>query len=57
MVNVDMRPQIEERAANSDLERTLRAISQIDGATHRIQRNLNRRMVLERFFFGIVREG
>jgi DNA polymerase-3 subunit delta' len=56
LVNVDMRAQIEERAANSDLERTLRAISQIDGATHRIQRNLNRRMVLEKFLFAVVGE-
>jgi hypothetical protein len=56
LVNVDRREQIDERAANSDLEQTLRAISQIKGAAARVQRNLNRRMVLERFFFGVVGE-
>jgi DNA polymerase-3 subunit delta' len=55
-VNEDLREQIDERAANSDLQQTLRAISQIEGAAARIQRNLNRRMVLERFFFGVVGE-
>ncbi|HXV48999.1 MAG TPA: DNA polymerase III subunit delta' [Candidatus Binatia bacterium] len=56
LVNVDLREQIDERAANSDLQQTLRAISQIEGAAARVQRNLNRRMVLERFFFGVVGE-
>lgn len=56
LVNVDLREQIDELAANSDLQRTLRAISQIEGAAARVQRNLNRRMVLERFFFGVVGE-
>lgn len=56
LVNVDLREQIAERVANGDLQRTLRAISQIEGAAARVQRNLNRRMVLERFFFGVVGE-
>ena len=56
LVNVDLREQIDERAANSDLQRTLRAISQIEGAAARIQRNLNRRMVLEKFLFEVVGE-
>lgn len=56
LVNVDLREQIAERAANGNLQRTLRAISQIEGAAARVQRNLNRRMVLERFFFGVVGE-
>jgi DNA polymerase III gamma/tau subunit len=56
LVNVDLREQIDERAANSDLQRTLHAISQIEGAAARIQRNLNRRMVLEKFLFAVVGE-
>ncbi|MGH7809536.1 MAG: DNA polymerase III subunit delta' C-terminal domain-containing protein, partial [Candidatus Binatia bacterium] len=56
LVNVDLREQIDECAANSDLQRTLRAISQIEGAAARIQRNLNRRMVLEKFLFEVVGE-
>lgn len=56
LVNVDLREQIDERTANSDLQRTLRAISQIEGAAARVQRNLNRRMVLEKFLFEVVGE-
>jgi DNA polymerase-3 subunit delta' len=54
LVNLDMREQIAKQSAGDNVERNLRAFSQCAGAAARIQRNLNRRMVLEKFLFGVV---
>jgi DNA polymerase-3 subunit delta' len=54
LVNLDLRKQIAQQSAGDNVERNLRAFSQCAGAAARIQRNLNRRMVLERFLFGVV---
>lgn len=54
LINLDMRDQIAQQSAADNVERNLRAFSQCAGATARIQRNLNRRMVLEKFLFGVV---
>ena len=54
LVNLDMLAQIERRAAESSVDRALAALAGISAATAGIQRNLNRRMVLENFFFGLV---
>jgi hypothetical protein len=56
LINIDMRAQIEEQSSANDLERSLRAVLQISRATGRIQRNLNRRMVFEKFLFRVVGE-
>lgn len=54
LVNLDMLPQIEEQSASGGADRALAALARIDSATAGIQRNLNRRMVLESFLFGVV---
>lgn len=54
LVNLDMLAQIERRAAECSADRALAALAGISAATAGIQRNLNRRMVLENFFFGVV---
>jgi hypothetical protein len=54
MVNIDMLPQIHEQSTKLDLERTLAQISETRGAAGRIQRNLNRRMVMESLFLNAV---
>ena len=54
LVNLDMRAEIEQQSADGDVELALSATSQTAGAAARIQRNLNRRMVLEKFLFGVV---
>ncbi|MGH7816708.1 MAG: DNA polymerase III subunit delta' [Candidatus Binatia bacterium] len=54
LVNLDMRAEIEQQSADGEVAHALCAISQIAGAAARIQRNLNRRMVLEKFLFGVV---
>lgn len=54
LVNLDMREQIAQQSADGGVEEKLRAFSQSAGAAARIQRNLNRRMVLEKFLFGVV---
>jgi hypothetical protein len=51
-----MESQVEEQAAAAGTERALSAVAQTTQAAARIQRNLNRRMVLERFLFGAVRQ-
>jgi DNA polymerase III subunit delta' len=47
VVNVDMLPQIEQRCAAVELERLLERIAETKTAVGAIQRNLNRRMILE----------
>ena len=54
MVNIDMLPQIHERSTKLDMERALAQISETRGAAGRIQRNLNRRMVMESLFLNAV---
>ena len=54
LVNLDMGPQIEQQSLHQGTDSALSAIAQTTGAAARIQRNLNRRMVLEKFLFGVV---
>jgi DNA polymerase-3 subunit delta' len=55
LVNLDMLAQIEKRSAECSAGHALAALAGVSGATAGIQRNLNRRMVLEKFLFGVVR--
>jgi DNA polymerase III subunit delta' len=55
LVNLDMLPQIDQQATETSVDCILSALSQTAGAFASIQRNLNRRMVLEKFLFGVVR--
>ena len=54
LVNLDMLDAIERRSAEYGAERALAAFAEAAGAAAGIQRNLNRRMVLEKFLFGVV---
>jgi len=54
IVNLDMMPQIKQSAVVCSTERALAALAGVAGAAAGIQRNLNRRMVLERLFLGVV---
>jgi DNA polymerase-3 subunit delta' len=54
MVNVDMLAEIRSQAAAGQVERLLSTFAQTARAAGRIQRNLNRRMVLESLFFNVV---
>ena len=54
LINLDMLPQIQRQSGTAKLDSILLSLSQIAGATARIQRNLNRRMVLEALFIGAV---
>jgi DNA polymerase-3 subunit delta' len=54
LVNLDMLAQIEKQSGEKNADQLLTFISQISRTGARIQRNLNRRMVLERFLFGVV---
>jgi DNA polymerase III gamma/tau subunit len=53
-INVDMLAEIRSQAANGQIERLLSTFAQTARAAGRIQRNLNRRMVLESLFFNVV---
>jgi DNA polymerase-3 subunit delta' len=53
-INVDMLAEIRSQAANGQVERLLSTFAQTARAAGRIQRNLNRRMVLESLFFNVV---
>jgi DNA polymerase-3 subunit delta' len=55
LVNLDMRPQIEQQADEVGAQGALAASARIAGAAAGIQRNFNRRMVLEKFLFGVVK--
>ena len=57
MVNVDMLPQIEQMAAAVELEHLLARIAEAKGAVVAIQRNLNRRMVLENLLLNAAETG
>jgi DNA polymerase-3 subunit delta' len=55
LVNLDMVERIEKQPPGAEeLDRVLSLIAEASGAGARIQRNLNRRMVLERLFFRAV---
>jgi DNA polymerase-3 subunit delta' len=53
-INVDMLAEIRSQAANGQVEQMLSTFAQTAQAAGRIQRNLNRRMVLESLFFNVV---
>jgi DNA polymerase-3 subunit delta' len=55
VVNLDMLQELERQAAEVSVEHVLSAAANAAGAARKIQRNLNRRMVLEQFLFGVVR--
>ena len=54
IVNLDLAPEIEQQAQRSGGVRALRALEEISAASASIQRNLNRRMVLEKFLFTVM---
>jgi DNA polymerase-3 subunit delta' len=54
LVNLDMLPQIEQHSTQFGAKRALGVLAHITEAAAGIQRNLNRRMVLEKFLFGVV---
>jgi hypothetical protein len=54
LINLDMRQQINHQGAAVGAESALDALARITCAAGGIHRNLNRRMVLERFLFGVV---
>jgi DNA polymerase III subunit delta' len=54
LVNLDMLSHIEQQSARSGGVRALPVLEQIGAATAAIQRNLNRRMVLEKFLFAVI---
>jgi len=55
LVNLDLLEQIRQQSVSNSAATALNAISRVAEATAGIQRNLNRRMVLEKFLFGVVR--
>jgi len=54
LVNLDMLAQIGHQAAEIGFERIDSALVKTVGAAAEIQRNLNRRMVLEKLFFDVI---
>jgi DNA polymerase III subunit delta' len=54
VVNLDILPELRRQAAQADLERLLSSAAAVAGAAKKINRNLNRRMVLEQFFLDVV---
>jgi len=55
LVNLDMRKQIEQLAAPAQSEQQIAALTASTAAAAAIHRNLNRRMVLEKYLFGVVK--
>ena len=55
VVNLDTLAELQQQAAEMAVEPILAAATNAFGAARKIQRNLNRRMVLEQFLFGVVR--
>jgi DNA polymerase III gamma/tau subunit len=56
LVNLDLLSQIEDDAARTDIEHLLLLLAQTSAAGAQIQRNFNRRMVLEQLFFNVIGE-
>ena len=54
IINLDLLAQIEEHSAHGDIEHLLSLLDQTSAASAHIQRNFNRRMVLEGLFFTVV---
>lgn len=54
LINLDIVSTLQQKSAASEREQILLALSRTAGAAARIQRNLNRRMVLEGLFIGAV---
>src|SRR5215467_3019388 len=54
IINLDLLAQIEEHCAHGDIEHLLSLLAQTAAASAQIQRNFNRRMVLEDLFFTVV---
>jgi DNA polymerase-3 subunit delta' len=54
LINLDIAVKIQQQSAAGKAETILSALNQAAGAAARIQRNLNRRMVLEELFMGAV---
>ena len=55
-VNLDMVRQIEERSSDASFAQAVEASDRIAVAVAGIQRNLNRRMTLEKLFFDLIEE-
>jgi DNA polymerase III subunit delta' len=55
LVNLDLLEQIRQQSVSNGAATALNASSRVAEAAAGIQRNLNRRMVLEKFLFGVVR--
>ena len=55
LVNVDMREQIAKQSATETSEQRIAALTAGHRAATAIQRNLNRRMVLEKYLFEVVK--
>ena len=56
LVNLDMRAEVEQQAAQMSVDGICAAIANAVDAGAGVQRNLNRRMVLEKLLFGVVGE-
>lgn len=54
LVNLDLLEQIKRQSASGDVERICSSLARTQGAAAAIQRNLNRRMVLERLLFNVA---
>ncbi len=54
IVNLDMLPELRRQQAQLGLKRIISAATLARDGARNIQRNLNRRMVLEQFLFGVV---
>jgi len=54
LINLDLVKTIQQQSAAGNPERIIVALSQAAGAAARIQRNLNRRMILEELFMAAV---
>ena len=57
VVNIDMLPQIQQQSATTDCERLFSRIAEAKAAVGGIQRNLNRRMVIEDLLLNAVEAG
>lgn len=55
LVNLDMIEQIAAQSAPAEIEKCIEALGASNRAAAGIQRNLNRRMVLEKYLFGVVK--
>jgi DNA polymerase III subunit delta' len=56
LVNLDMLEQIEQQAADANIDGLRASMERTVGAVAAIQRNLNRRMVLERLLFSVAEQ-